>query len=175
MVARQVEMPEKPTVYGSGAVGAFLLAGPLALAAAQGMSDLPSQYKLALATHKVEVGELTRRALATQLKAKGFEVVEREDQADAILKVRVHAYGLTKTSLSSDERVATMTTQVDLVRRTAADQVMWRQTVNSAGLIEIIDKQEKHSISEFFNDGPLLKREQEKLTSLLAAHVFRDL
>lgn len=174
MVVRQVEMPEKPTVYGDGAVGAFLLAGPLALAAAQGMSDLPSQYKLALSTNNVRIDELTRQAVAGQLKSKGFEVVDREEQADAILKVRVHVYGLTKTSLSGDERVATMSTQFDLVRG-KSNEVMWRQVVNSAGVIEIIEKEEKHSLKDFFNDGPLLKREHEKLTSLVAARAFRDL
>jgi hypothetical protein len=173
-IARQIDMPARPTVFGSSAGGAFFLGGPLGVMINQSVSDLPGQFALVLSTQQIDVRELMRLALKDQLRSKGLEVVDNEEQADAILKATIGAYGLTGNILSSeDKRFPLLSTKLELVRRNS-DQVIWKKVVSTNVVTEIIEKQEQRPLADYFKDVDLLKREHEKVTALVAAYAFRD-
>lgn len=173
-IARQVDMPERPIVFGSGAGGAFLLGGMVGTAINQKASELPEQFVQVMATQRISVPDLVRQALAEQLKSKGFEVVGEEAQPDAVLKATIQNYGLTGNILSSeDKRFPLLAARFAMVRRNS-DQVIWKQVVATNTLPEIMNQQEQRPLADYFQDGALLRREQEKVARLATGYAFRS-
>ncbi len=168
------DLPERPFVPGEHSDAAFLLGGVLASKVEQKISALPDQFVQLLAERKIDVREVTRSALRTQLRARGFAVVEDPAQADAVVKVSHFSYGMVGTSLLDNKRNPFLGMQINLVRR-GSNASVWRNDVVSYLVADIKNALEQRPLQEYFSDEALLRREHDKIASLVAEHLTRGL
>jgi hypothetical protein len=174
-ISKQIDLIERPTVFGDKAGGAFLLGGLVGTAIDQKASNLPDQLVQLLAAQRIDMRELARAALRDQLAAKGFTVIDDEALADAVLKVNIGAYGLTGDILSGEgKRFPLLSIRADLVKR-GADSAVWRSVVSS-NVEEAINKQlDARPLQDYYTDPALLRREYEKINRLVAQRLTRTL
>jgi hypothetical protein len=174
-INRGFDLPERPFVPGEHSDAAVLLGGAIGSKMEQKLSTLPEQYVQLLAERKIDVREVTRSALRTQLNARGFAVVEDPAQADAVVKVNHFSYGMVGAAfLDSSKRSPYLGMQVELVRR-ASNASVWRNDVVSYLVPDIRDALEQRSLQDFFSNEALLRREHEKIASLVAERLTRGL
>jgi hypothetical protein len=174
-IARQIELPAKPIVFGDKAGAAFLVGGAIGTSIEQKGSGLPEQFVQLLAAQRIDVRETTRTALRAQLATRGFKVVDDETQADAVVRVSQFGYGMTGDILFGDgKRFPLLAMRIDLVRR-GGESSVWRSVVSS-NTVEDINKQlEARSLQDYFSDPALLRREHDKIATLVAERLTRGL
>lgn len=159
-----IELPEKPVVFGPGSGGAFVLAGPLGLAIAQGSSDLPTAYKQTLAQNRIDVAAYIKAELTSQLRSKGIEVVENATQADAVMSIQVLQYGLTG-NVFSDNRFPQLWANFKLTKQNGG--VIWKN-MGAAHISENVQKQvEARPIPDYFNDPKFLDSQIRKVNKII--------
>lgn len=167
-----VVLPEKPVVFAAGSGAAFVIGGSLGVAIASGATDLPTAYKQLLAQNKIDVAAIMRAELKTQLQAKGFEVVDSENQADAVLSVQVLQYGLTGDAFSS-KRYPQYWANFRLTKRNG--DVIWKNTAAAHISQDVIKQVEARPIPDYFNDPKLLDSQIRKVARIISASVTSTL
>lgn len=159
-----ITLPEKPVVFSPGSGAAFVIAGPLGVALANGSSDVPTAYKQLLAQNKIDVPSIIRAELKAQLKLKDIDVVENEKQADAVLRVEVLQYGLTG-DIFSGKRFPQLWAKFRLTKPNGS--VIWKN-MGAAHITKDITKQvEARPIPDFFNDPKFLESQINKITQIV--------
>lgn len=174
-IAKQVELAERPIVFGDKAGGAFLLGGALGSAVEQKTSSLPDQFVQLLESRQINVREINRAALSRHLARKGYKLVEDETRADVVMKVKIGAYGMTGDIIFGDgKRFPILGLSAELFRPGEAKRI-WFNTVSSH-VVEDINKQlELRPLQDYFNDAALLRSQHEKIADLVAERLARTL
>jgi hypothetical protein len=167
-----IVLPKKPVVFSAGSGAAFIIAGPLGVALASGASDLPTAYKELLAKNKIDVAAIIHAELKTQLQAKGFEVVDNENQADAVLSVQMLQYGLTGDAFSS-ERFPQYWAKFRLTKRNGG--VIWKNWDAAHISKDVVKQVEARPIPDYFNDPKLLDSQIRKVTRIISVSVTSTL
>jgi hypothetical protein len=160
-----IVLPEKPVVFSAGSGAAFVIGGSLGVALASGASDLPAAYKQLLAQNKTDVAAIIRAELKTQLQVKGTEVVDNENQADAVLSVQMLQYGLTGDVFSS-KRFPQYWANFRLTKRNG--DVIWKNTGAAHISQDVIKQVEARPIPDYFNDLRLLDSQIRKVTRIIS-------
>ncbi len=163
-----VKMPAKPTIFGEGAAGAFLLGGPLGIALANAGSDLPKLYAKQLGKNNVNVGAQLKADLEQQLRQKGFEVVSHDQPADAVVSAEVFQYGLTGDIFSSPPvRFPQLSVRVDLIKPSTGESI-WRGTAALNVLPDVYKQLDARRIDEYLQEGQLLRQQVQKASGSIA-------
>jgi hypothetical protein len=165
----KVQLPEKPTIFGESAAGAFLLGGPIGLAIANSGSDVPTEFKKALERSQTDVAAIVREDLRAALVRSGIEVVpEGDPRADAVLAPTVLQYGLTGNIFSSPPvRVPALWVRVDLKKPQSGETIWWHWA--SVHVSEdIIARLDSRSIADYFTDPVLLNSQYRKASALVS-------
>jgi hypothetical protein len=172
----QVQLPEKPTIFGEGAAAAFLMGGPIGLAMANSGSDAPTEFKKALERSKTDVAALVRHDLKSQLARKGFDVVDSADaKTDAVVAVQVIQYGLTGDIFSSPPvRVPALNVRVDF-KHPKTGETIWSHWASVHVRKDIMDQLQSRSVAEYFTDQALLSGEFNKASRLVTAAAIEPL
>ena len=171
----KVELPEKPTIFGESAAGAFLLGGPLGLAITNAGSDVPAEFKKALDRSQTDVATLVSADLKLQLLKNGFEVLADGDpRADAILVPKVLQYGLTGNIFASPPvRVPALWLRVDL-KQAKTGEILWWHWGSVHVTKGIIDQLEARSIADYFTKDELINSQFKKASALVSQSIFLD-
>lgn len=171
----KVELPEKPTIFGESAAGAFLLGGPLGLAITNAGSDVPAEFKKALDRSQTDVATLVSADLKLQLLKNGFEVLADGDpRADAILVPKVLQYGLTGSIFASPPvRVPALWLRVDL-KQAKTGEILWWHWGSVHVTKGIIDQLEARSIADYFTKDELINSQFKKASALVSQSIFLD-
>ncbi len=167
-----VVLPKKPVIFKAGSGVAFVIAGPLGVALTNGASDLPTAYKELLAKNKIDVAAIIHAELKAQLQAKGFEVGDNENQADAVLSVQMLQYGLTGDVFSS-KRFPQYWANFRLTKRDG--KVIWKKMGAAHISQEVIKQVEARPIPDYFNDPKFLDSQIRKVTRIVSTSVTSNL
>lgn len=159
-------------VIGDGAGVGFLIAGPIGVAIANGASDYPAAFKEHLAKNKIDVDEIIRSEVKTQLRNKGIEVVEQSKDFDAELLVGVAQYGLTGSPFDSGRFP-----QIWLVLKLTkpSGDVIWKDYAAAHISQEVMKQVPARPMADYFNDPVLLEKEIRKVTEMVVAEATRSL
>jgi hypothetical protein len=167
-----IELPKKPLIITSGAGTAWMIAGPLGIAVANGTSDLPKAYLETLAQNKIDVAAYLSFELMDRLSARGFEIVDTSDQADAVLDVAVGSYGLTG-GIFSRERFPMLAARFTLTNKSGKH--IWRENRSTNVLKEVLEQVKTYPIPEYFNDPKLLDSQIRKVNAIVVVSVVSTL
>ena len=167
-----IVLPEKPVVFSAGSGAGFVLGGAIGVAIANGTTDLPTAYKQMLAQNKIDVAAIIRAELKAQLRAKGIEVVDNENQADAVLHVQMLQYGLTGDAFSS-KRFPQYWANFRLTRRNG--DVIWKNMGAAHGSQEVLKTVEARPIPDYFNDPKFLDSQIRKVTRIISVSAISTL
>jgi hypothetical protein len=172
----QVQLPEKPTIFGESAAGAFLLGGPIGLAIANSGSDMPTEFKKALERSNTDIAAIVRGDLKAELARKGFDLVDGADaKTDAVVVAQVIQYGLTGDIFASPPvRVPALNVRVEFKHPKTGETVWWHwASVHMRK--DIIDQLQSRPIADYYTDQALLGSEFNKASRLVTAAALEPL
>jgi hypothetical protein len=119
----KVTMPEKALIIGDNAGAAFLVAGPIGMAIANGTSSLPVEFDKSLARSNTDVSGIVRADLERKLKAKGYQVVaDGEGAVDAVVFPQVVQWLTGNVFSSPPVRFPALGVRVELKKPGAPDK-----------------------------------------------------
>jgi hypothetical protein len=169
----QTELPEKPTIFGDSAAGAFLFGGPIGLAISNGGSDAPTEFKKSLERSKTDVVAIVREDIRLQLIRNGFEVVADSDaKADAVLVTKVLQYGLTGNIFTSPPvRVPALWIRIDF-KKPKTEEIIWSQWASVHITKGILEQLEAKPVVEYFTNAELLNSQFRKASTLVIEAIF---
>lgn len=172
----KVEMPEKALIIGDNAGAAFIFAGPIGLALANGTSSLPVEFDKSLARSNTDVPGIVRADLERKLKAKGYQVVtEGEGAVDAVVVPQVVQYGLTGNVFSSPPvRFPALGVRIELKKPGAPDK-FWSRYASVHISEKIFAQLDARPMTEYFSDPVLLNTQFRKASDLVAEEVLSGL
>lgn len=174
-IAKDVELRERPTVFGDKAGGAFLLGGALGAALEQGASSLPDQFLQAMAAEKVDVRSVLRTEVTRQLTAKGYQVVEDESRADAVVRLRILNYGLTKDLFDAQApSMPLLVVRAHLVEPRTGSELWWGHLASNTDA-PIHAALDKYPVQQFLQNRSLLRSGFEKISRLVTTRLAERL
>jgi hypothetical protein len=169
----KVEMPDKPTIFGEHAAATFLLTGPIGLAIAQGVSDLPTEFRKSLDKSHTDVSAILRADLERKLALKGFQVLpEGDPRAQVVLVPKVLQYGLTGDVFATPPvRVPAFWVRLDL-QKPGTTQTLWWHFASVHANQAIFKQLDARPIADYFTDPVLLDRQFRKASDLVVDDVL---
>ncbi|MFY9476441.1 MAG: hypothetical protein WAQ08_02030 [Aquabacterium sp.] len=169
-VDKAVSMPDTVFFFGSKQAWLGAVGGALGAVAAEGMLDDKGRLQKLLQDNKIQVGQMFRTELQSQLASKKAFPAVTDSGGDARFVISVANYGLFKKSSFDGDLRPAIWADVSLLK--ADGSILWQQRVKPEASE---DRLPAHDLP-YYEDNPWDLRDAfSKLVKLLSAEIIADI